>query len=147
LLNREDLSIWEDFTNSAFNKTHETGYFLYQSRTMLVTERGQELWLAPFVTDNWFKDGMTVAIKNAPTRFGKVGYRITSHVKQGMIEARIDPPTRQAPSELVLRLRHPEGKPIRRVLVNGKEQTNFDNARQIIRLKPAKTRMTVRAEY
>ena len=147
LLNREDLSIWEDLTHCAFNKTHETGYFLYQTRTMLLTERGQELWLAPFVTDQWMKEGMTVAVGNAPTRFGPAGYRITSHVKDGYIQAAIDPPTRQAPDALVLRLRHPDGKPMRKVLVNGKAVRSFDNAKQIIRLKPVKSKITVRAEY
>ena len=57
---------------------------------MLLTERGQELWLAPFVTDNWLKDGMVVAVANAPTRFGPAGYRITSHVNDGYIEAKIN---------------------------------------------------------
>ena len=62
LLNREDLSLWEHFdAKGAFNKTHETGYFLHQTRTMLLTERGNELWLAPFVTSNWMKDGLTVS--------------------------------------------------------------------------------------
>ena len=58
LLNREDLSLWEHFMNGAFNKTHETGYFLHQTRLMFVQERGDELWLAPFVTDQWLRDGI-----------------------------------------------------------------------------------------
>ena len=66
-----------------WNKTHETGWFLCQTRTMFVSERGDELWLAPFVTNHWLKDGMKVAVRNAPTRFGKVGYTITSNVGQG----------------------------------------------------------------
>jgi hypothetical protein len=114
---------------------------------MLVTERGNELWLAPFVTNNWMKDGMTVAVKNAPTRFGKVSYRITSHASSGYIEASIDSPARTAPESIVIRLRHPDGKKIRSVTVNGVRHTDFDNAKDCIRISPAAGRITVRAEY
>ena len=62
LVNFEDLTFWEDmgtngFANGAWNKTHETGWFLAQTRTMFVAERDDELWLAPFVTEQWLKDG------------------------------------------------------------------------------------------
>ena len=71
LLNPEVLTLWEHFHHSgAWDKTHETGYFLHQTRTMLVTERGDELWLAPFITSNWLKDGQTLSVSQAPTRFG-----------------------------------------------------------------------------
>ena len=69
--------------SGAWNKTHETGWFLCQTRLMFVMERGDELWLAPFVTNNWLKDGMKVSVRNAPTRFGKVSYTIASNVAAG----------------------------------------------------------------
>ena len=48
MLNPEVLTLWEHFNHSgAWDKTHETGYFLHQTREMLVQERGDELWLAP----------------------------------------------------------------------------------------------------
>ena len=78
-------------------------------------ERGDALWLAPFVTSNWLKDGMVVAISNAPTRFGDVSYRIESHVGKGLINVTIEPPRLNPPKEIVIRLRHPEGKAIRTV--------------------------------
>jgi hypothetical protein len=147
LLNREDLSLWEHFINGAFNKTHETGYFLYDTRTMFVTERGTELWIAPFVTNNWLKDGLSVGVKRADTVFGHVSYRITSHVNQGYIDAEIAVPARQTPSEIVVRLRHPEGKQIKSVIVNGAPHTDFDPAREIVRIKPRGDKIVVRAEF
>lgn len=152
-LNTEALYTWEcpSLRNGQWAKTHEIGYFLFQTRLMLLMERGNELWLAPFLTNQWMKEGMTVAVKNAPTFFGPAGYRITSHVKQGFIEAEIEPPTRQVPGELVLRLRHPEGKPMRRVTVNGADHPAFDAKKEIIRIKPAKAggagTIRVKAEY
>lgn len=147
LIDGTALSIFEHFSNYCYNKTHETGCFLHQSRTMLVTERGDDLWLAPFVTSNWFKDGMTMNVKNAPTFFGPVGYRIVSSVTTGSIEAVIDPPTRLKPHAIVLRLRHPEGKRIRSVSVNGGPHTVFDAEKETITLQPVDGAITVRAAY
>ena len=149
LLSEETMAFWEHFNCvGAWNKTHETGWFLRQTRLMLAIERDGDLWLAPFITNNWMKDGMVVDVKNAPTCFGPVSYRIQSHLAKGYLEAMIDPPTRSAPRELVIRLRHPEGKPMRQVSVDGKPCTDFDPAREIVRLRPAgPNRITVKAYY
>jgi len=148
LLNTENLSFWEHFANQgAWNKTHETGWFLQQTRTMLVMERGEELWLAPFVTDQWMQDGMEVSVRRAPTRFGPVSYRLRSDVDQGCIEAVVDPPTRERPQAIVLRVRHPEGRPMRAVTVNGRTHADFDSARQTVRLPAGSERMVVRVQY
>jgi hypothetical protein len=148
LLNEETLSLWEHFHNGGgWNKTHETGWFLCQTAMMFVMERGDDLWLAPMVTDNWMKDGMTVAVRNAPTRFGNVSYSITSSVASGHIDAEIQPPTRETLNRLVIRLRHPEGKAICSVTVNGKPHRDFDPCKECVSIQPTGKRMTVRAEY
>jgi hypothetical protein len=139
LLSLENLSFQEHFNGAgAWNKTHETGYFLHQTRTMLVTERGDQLWLAPFITSNWLKDGQKLSVSNAPTRFGAVSYQIESRLAEGYIRATIQPPTRQPPSRIVLRLRNPEGSPIRSVRLNGKQHSDFDKTAGLVRLKPAR---------
>jgi hypothetical protein len=149
MLNTEVLTLWEHFhNNGAWDKTHETGYFLQQTRFMLVMEHGDELWLAPLVTSNWFKPGMTVAVRNAPTRFGKISYRIQSHTDRGYIEAALDPPDRVSPKKLVLCLRHPDGKPIRSATINGRATRNFDPVNGTVSFKPQPTGpTTLRADY
>lgn len=148
LLNTENLSFWEHFHNiGAWNKTHETGYFLHQTRLMLAMERGEELWLAPFVTTNWMKNGMRVSLRNAPTFFGKVSYEITSHVNGGFIEATIECPQDRTLSRIVLRLRHPGEKPMKEVLVNGREHTDIDPSKECVYIEPIEGKITVRAEY
>lgn len=147
MLNREDLTIYEYPGASVWNKTHETGHFLQQTRLMLVMERGEALWLAPFVTNRWMEDGMSVSVEQAPTFFGSVAYRIESHAGQGYIEATVTPPARRAPKEIVIRLRHPDGLPMRSVTVNGRPHSRFDAAREIVRLKPGSAPITVRARY
>jgi hypothetical protein len=148
LLSRENLSFWEHFHNiGGWNKTHETGWFLAQTRTMLVHERENELWLAPFVTNNWLKDGMVVSVQNAPTRFGPVSYRLASSAAQGFIEAEIDVPNRLPPKLLVLRVRHPHGKPIREAQVKGGLWNEVDAALEIIRIRGAEGRIHIRVDY
>ena len=146
LLSTENLSLWEHFHNSGgWNKTHETGYFLQQSRWMLVMERGDQLWLAPFVTNNWLKDGMVVAVSDAPTQFGKVSYRIESHVGEGLVNVTVEPPRRNPPKEIVIRLRHPEGKPIRSVKA-GAVKVSFD-AETIHLTENLPEKLTLSVEY
>lgn len=148
LLNQENLSFQEHFNGvAAWNKTHETGYFLHQTRLMLVMERGSELWLAPFVTTTWMESGKGVSVTNAPTHFGAVSYRIVSHANDGRIEAEIEPPARNAPSAIVLRLRHPAGKALKAVEVNGAAHGNFDPAGSTVRLQPGRQKIRVAARY
>ena len=148
LLSKETMNFWEHFHNrGAWDKTHETGYFLAQSRLMLVMERGDELWLAPFVTDRWLEAGKRMVIENAPTRFGPVSYTISSAVDRGFVEVVVKPPTRVPPERLVVRLRHPEGKSMKAVTVNGEAIATFDATSECIRVEPTGDRIVIRARY
>ena len=148
LLSRENLSFWEHFHNTGgWNKTHETGWFLCQSRLMLVMERGDELWLAPMVTNHWMKDGMKVAVRNAPTRFGKVSYTITSAAAAGHIDAVIEPHGQLSARRIVIRLRHPDGKPMRAVTVEGKPHKDFDPQKETVTIAASAGPIAVRAQY
>ena len=148
LLNAEVLSFWEHFHNiAAWHKPHETGWFLSQTRMMLLMERGSDLWLAPFVCQAWFRDGLGVAVRRAPTRFGPVSYAIRSHVDEGYMEASIRPPARSLPDRIVLRLRHPMGKLMKEVSVNGEAHQDFDPISETIALQPYLGEIRVRANY
>jgi hypothetical protein len=148
MINKETLSICEHFANTgAWNKTHETGWFLCQTATMLATERGDDLWLAPMITDRWLEDGKTVEVRNLPTRFGPVAYKIVSHVKEGYVEASVESPTRNPPKHVVIRIRHPEGKRMKSVAVDGKPSTDFDPIAETVQLTAGSATRKVRVEY
>jgi hypothetical protein len=149
LVSRETLSFWEHFHNQGgWNKTHETGWFLCQTRMMLIQERESDLWLAPMVTDRWLRDGQCISVRNAPTRFGKVSYAIRSASARGRIDAEIQPPpTLTGLHKIVLRIRHPEGKPIRAVSVQGQPHHEFDAEAQTITLKPGSMSISVRVDF
>jgi hypothetical protein len=148
LLSRENLSFWEHFHNIAgWNKTHETGWFLCQSRIMLVMERGEDLWLAPFATSGWLDDGEQIVVRAAPTRFGRVSYTLRSEVGQGRIVATIDGPDRASPARVVLRVRHPEGRRIRGVTVDGQPHAQFDADAETVTLGPSRSVRQVLVMY
>ena len=73
-------------------------------------------------------------MKNAPTHFGTVDYEIVSDVDHGKITATVKMPSRGAPKEVLLRLRHPTSAPIRGVTVNGKAWKEFDPGKELVRL-------------
>lgn len=148
LLSLENLSFWEHFHNTgAWNKTHETGYFLAQTRLMMAIERDKDLWLAPFVPTQWLEDGGKVSVRNVPTVFGNVSYTIASSLASSFIEASIEPPARVAPAAIVMRLRVPEAKPIQSVTLNGQPHAEFDAVQGTIRLPAPQGPIALRIQY
>jgi hypothetical protein len=148
LLNVEVLTLWEHFRHSgAWDKTHETGYFLHQTRTMLLQERGKDIWLAPFIPSEWLQSGKTLEVRNAPTQFGPVSFKLASGQDAGKVEVSITPPVRTRPEQLVVRLRHPKGRAIQSVQVDGREHRDYDAREQTIMLKPGPKPMTITVRY
>lgn len=148
LLNQEVLTLWEHFNHSgAWDKTHETGYFLHQTRSMFVQERDNELWLAPFVPSRWLEDGKQVKIDNAPTFFGPVSYTVESHLSRGYVDVTIVPPTRNPPRQIVIRLRHPDSKPLLGFGLDGKRKQMSAKDESVIRLKSAEKPIKIRAFF
>ena len=101
-------------------KTSDESRFVIWLRQLLVWENGNQLWLARATPREWLEDGKTIRIKQAKTIFGTVSMVIRSSIAQGKIFAELSLPKRKPPSEVWLRLRHPQGKHPRRVSVNGK---------------------------
>ena len=148
MLSMETLALWEHFKAwGGWNKTHETGWMLGQVRNMLLTERGSELWLAPFVTDNWLKDGLGITITNAPSNFGPVSYDIKSNINQGHMTVWINPPNRKEMSQIVIRLRHPEGKNILGAKATGGDVLAIDNDKQTVSLHPTGGTIDLTVEF
>jgi len=148
LVNPEVMTFWEHFRHSgAWDKTHETGYFLYQTRQMLVMERGRTLWLAPLIPMQWLQNGRELIASNCPTRFGPVSYRISSQVDAGRIEVFVTTPQRERPEAIVIRLRHADGRRLDRVEVNGRPHDRFDAESETITLPPDLDALTVIAHY
>jgi hypothetical protein len=139
----ETLVFNESLMGGQPNKTHEEAWFFHQLRSMLVMEIGQDLFLARGTPRSWLEDGKRIVISKAPTHFGITGYDIRSFIKEGRIEAQVNPPARSHPDGLHPRLRTPMRVSIREVRINGKPWTDFDPAKEWIKLP--KTKETLEA--
>jgi len=146
--NPERVWTFNEHTFHAENdKSHGRAVFLSNFRNMLVTEIGDELWLARATPRAWLEQGKTIAVGKAPTYFGSMGYEIVSDVDKGTITATIELPSRTAPKGVWLRLRHPKALPIKSVTVNGKPWKDFDADKEAIVLRGLTGKVTVTASY
>jgi hypothetical protein len=128
------------------------GVMLQLLRRMLVYEPKDsdgkptgQLALANLIPESWLKDGRRLEVADAPTYFGKVSFSVDSHLKQGYIEARIDPPKRAVETQIVLHLPSPNGGAIRQVKLNGRLWNEFH--KDEISLPGNEGRLSVTAYY
>ena len=123
------------------------GWFMENFRNLLVMEEGQSLWMARATPRVWLEQGKKIAVKNAPTYFGTLAYEIVSDVDNGKITATIEMPSRNPPKSVILRFRHPKAAPIKSATVNGKPWSEFDPAKEIVRLHDVHGSVRVEAVY
>jgi hypothetical protein len=99
-------------------KTSDESRFVMWLRQLLIWENAQQLWLGRATPRQWLEDGKTIRVARATTTFGPTDMIIHSRANEGRIYAELSLPARNPPSEVWLRLRHPESRPPIRVLVN-----------------------------
>lgn len=107
LNNLENLSFWEHFNNTAaWNKTHETGYFLQHVRWMLLYERDADLLVTAYAPEAWFqlKPGASgaIALENGPTRFGRVSFRMDILDRGRTVEFTLNANWREKPERILV---------------------------------------------
>lgn len=137
----------EHTTGGPPDKIYEESCFLERFRQMLVMEDGQTLWLARATPRAWLEPGRKIAVRNAPTHFGTVAFEIESAVDQGQIRAVVELPTRDPPSAVLLRIRHPRAAPIRAVQIDGQPWQAIDADKEVIRLDGLRGRVKVTVAY
>lgn len=123
-------------------------------RHMLVTEgtRGGgefngSLQLLRGAPRRWFRHDERLELKDMPTHFGPVSLLVQSTVRNGLIRAEVDAPSREPCQAIQLRLRHPDGLLMQRVKLNGKPHRQFDAAKELITLPRPKGRLSVQVHY
>jgi hypothetical protein len=136
-----------DFGGGQPHKTHEEGWFFHQLRHMLIMEAGDELFLARGTPREWLEDGKRIAVGHAPSYFGELGYHIQSFVKQGRVEAGVEPPRRVRARNIYLRLRHPQKSVLKRVTIDGRPWKDFDPGKEWIKLPATGSALNIAAYY
>jgi hypothetical protein len=132
-----------------FGPPSTSGAWFELYRQMLIHETDdQNLLLAQAAPRVWLEDGKKIEVRLAPTYFDQVSYTIDSKVATGSITAAVEFHGARRPRSLLLRLRHPQEKPLREVVVNGRSWKDFDAAREWIRIDaPAAAKYEVIARY
>jgi hypothetical protein len=117
-------------------------------RKMLLNEIGRDsLIIGQAVPRKWIEKDKKIEVKNAPSYFGPVSFTIKGLDKQE-IKVNIDLSDQNLPKTLLVRLRHPEGRPLRAVMVNGKSWENFDVKKEYIQIaKPVSGSYVISAKY
>ena len=119
-------------------------------RNLLVNELAGEgiLFIGQATPRAWLADGKRVRVERAPTYYGPVSFTMESRVASDEIAATITPPSRERPKALLVRLRHPQKKPLKSVTVNGQAWSAFDARKEWVRIAaPTELRYEVVARY
>ena len=130
--------------NSASNSA-----FLETLRLMLVHEvrgskgapRGLELAFA--TPRSWLVNGRQIAVREAPTSFGRLSYNVAA--KDGEVDAWIDVPESVTLKTLKLRLRLPRGQRVLHVDLDGSRYSRFDPATGTLNLSGRRGSLFVQA--
>jgi len=147
-----DGKLWEHWHLGNYDPCQDpdngtAGWFMENFRNLLVMEDGESLWLARATPRAWLEPGKKISVRNAPTYFGTAAYEIVSDLDRGAIAATIAIPARRPPRTVLLRLRHPQQKPIKRVTVNGQAWGEFDPVKEVVHLHDLRGTASVAVVY
>ena len=120
------------------------------TRWMLVFEdpMSDTLWLGKSMPRDWLEDGKTLSVESVPTRWGRVGFAMESHLKENKIVATVNLPSDHFAAAVKIRLRTPGNIPLKSVRVNGKPPTGFNAQDETITVsRPESQLINVVAEY
>jgi hypothetical protein len=141
------------WTNAPPNSTNAALY-LEMLRLLLVREGfdsgtgvPDSLYLAHSTPRSWMAEGKEISVTNVPTWFGSVSYRIRSTIVAGRVNATVEIPNKETPKMVKLKLRVPEKRDIRSLIVNGRQWTKFDRETEIIDLTGLSGNVTMEAHY
>jgi hypothetical protein len=129
-------------------KTSDEAQSTYWLRLMFLNEQGKNLYLGQAVPRYWLADGNHIGITRAASFFGQLSLRYESNAGRGKIRVILDPPQRNKPRTIFVRIRHPQSKPIKNVFLNDRQYENFDSSKEWIILKgEIENRQEIIAEY
>jgi hypothetical protein len=118
-------------------------------RNMLIREPDDEsLILFQATPRRWLKDGKRIEVRGAPSFFGKLSMTVESRAASGEVRAEVDLSEASHVKKMLVRFRHPEGKAMRAVTVNGKAWDDFDPGKEWVRVaSPESRRYAIAVRY
>jgi len=146
MLTEHPLPTLSDWLGDHF-KSSDEAQSTYWLRLMFLAEHGEDLYVGQAIPRAWFEDGKRMRVERALTHFGETSLDIVSHVATGTVVVKLDPPRRNPPQRIWLRVRHPDHKPIRGVWINGLPHREFDAEKELIDLVDLAEPISVRVRY
>jgi hypothetical protein len=116
-------------------KTSDEAQSTYWLRLMFVNEQGNNLYLGQALPRYWLDDGNRIGITRAASYFGPLSLHYESDAGSGKVKVLLDPPQRNKPGTIFVRIRHPQSKPIKNVLLNGRQYREFDKDKEWVILQ------------
>jgi len=118
-------------------------------RNMLIRERDDDvLVLAQATPRAWLRDGQKIELERVPTYYGEVSATFESRTRSDEIRADVALTGARRPGALHVRFRHPDGKRMQSVTVNGRAWKDFDAAGDWVRVpKPADDHYAIVVRY
>jgi len=135
------------FSNSVHFKTSDQANAMKWLAYMYVYTVGETLHLGRAIPREWLSDGNEIGVERIATRFGDVSVKYRSEAASGRIMAQASLKLRTEPERTLVRFRHPEGKPLRSVTVNGRRHRKFQPARGDVDVTGLKGRVVIVARY
>jgi len=129
-----------------FYKCPDEARFISQVCDLLVVEKNDELWLAAGTPRRWLEAGQNIELNKGSTAYGELSYSLHSGKLPGTIEANIDLPENRA-SKVILYVRSPDGRPIKKVLINGKESQKWNAVKESIEIPQTEKKVQVLVYY
>jgi hypothetical protein len=146
MLTEHPLPTLGDWAGDHF-KSSDEALSMWWLRSMFLAEHGDELFVGQAVPRTWLEDGKTLRVERGLTHFGEVSFEMVSHVATGTIVVNLDPPRRNAPRQILLRVRHPEAKPMQSVWVNGLPHREIDKDKEVVYLNRFSHPLEIRIKY
>jgi hypothetical protein len=109
-----ELGDWRGDHYKSSDEANAAGWLRY----LFLREDGDKLLIGQAVPREWLKPGQKCGIERAATYFGPAS--VTYAAATNQITAKLEGPTRNPPSEIRVRFRTPDERPLKAVTVNGK---------------------------
>lgn len=111
--------------DSEMPHTSSCADFMLLLRSMLLREVDDELHIAAAAPRKWLSPGEHYGVKNAPSHFGQVDYRVSMTSDGKTVRATVSMNGERKPSRLLVHFRTPGDHGIAKAIVNGKPTESF----------------------
>jgi hypothetical protein len=138
-----DLTGWRGDHFKSSDEANSNGWL----RSMFLAEDGDSLWVGQAIPREWMRHGQKISLERAATHFGQASVEFISQAAVGAIDIHLDPPTRNPPRQIFVRARHPDGRTMKSVWVDGLPYHNFRAEDEVIVLHDLSAAVMIQVTY